>query len=139
MGKAVKRIRELQNFFELYHTEKVSLLRMIDFAWFPTAALPLDPNEPEMTSEMLMLNALGHPDYAKMIDIPMGMPDKIIADGPFFGSADTDDSPDYNPKFWWRRWHNWDYVKDYWYEQGRRDNGFALRKMGYPQMADEHE
>jgi len=131
VGQAVKRLRELQNFMEAYHSEKVSLLRMIDFIWFPTLALPIDPNEPEMTPEMLKLSAFGHPDYAKMIDIPMGLPDKIIADGPFFESDD--------PKLWWRKWHNWDYVADYWYENGRRDNAFVLRGMGYPQMADEHE
>lgn len=131
IGMAVKRIRELQNFLEAYHPEKVSLLRMIDFVWFPTMALPLDPNETEMNSEMLMLSAMGHPDYAKMIDIPMGLPDKIIADGPF---NDSDD-----PKLWWRKWHNWDYVKDYWYQQGRRDNAYVLRNMGYPRMAEEHE
>jgi hypothetical protein len=131
IGKAVRRIRELQYFFEAYHTEKVSLLRAIDFLWFPTAALPIDPNEEEMTPEMLLVSANGHPDYSKMIDIPMGLPDKIIADGPFF---ETDD-----PKLWWRKWHNWDYVKDYWYAQGRRDNAFVLRGMGYPTLADEHE
>jgi hypothetical protein len=131
VGQSVKRIRELQNFLEAYHTDKVSLLRMIDFVWFPTLALPVDPNEPEMTPEMLKLSALGHPDYAKMIDIPMGLPDKIIADGPFFDSED--------PKQWWRKWHNWEYVQDYWYQNGRRDNAFVLRGMGYPQMADEHE
>jgi hypothetical protein len=133
LGKAVKRIRELQNFFEAYHPEKVGLLRMIDFVWFAdTVALPLDPNEKEMTPETLLLSAMGHPDYAKMIDIPMGLTDKIIADGPF---ADVDD----DPKLWWRKWHNWDYVKDYWYEQGRRDNAYVLRKMGYAKMAEEHE
>lgn len=131
IGQSVKRIRELQNFLEAYHPDKVSLLRMIEFIWFPTLALPVDPNEPEMTPEMLKLSALGHPDYAKMIDIPMGLPDKIIGDGPFFDSDD--------PKQWWRKWHNWDYVEDYWYQNGRRDNAFVLRGMGYPQMADEHE
>lgn len=133
LGKAVKRIRELQNAFEAYHTEKVSLLRTIDFIWFAdTVALPLDPNEQEMTPEMLMLSAMGHPDYAKMIDIPMGMPDKIMTDGPFYDIGDE-------PKLWWREWHNWEYVREYWYQQGRRDNAYALRKMGYPRMADEHE
>ena len=131
LGLAVKRIRELQNFFEAYHAEKVSLLRMIDFVWFPTLAFPLDPNEPEMTPERLLLCAMGHPDYAKMIEIPMGLPEKIIADGPFF---ETDD-----PKLWWRKWHNWDYVKDYWYQNGRRDNARMLRDSGYPDMAAEHE
>ena len=133
IGKAVKRIRELQNFLEAYHAEKVGLLRMIDFVWFAeTMALPLDSNEKEMDSEMLLLCAMGHPDFAKMIDIPMGLPDKIVADGPFL---ETDD----DPKLWWRKWHNWEYVKDYWYQQGRRDNGYVLRAMGYPRMADEHE
>jgi Helicase associated domain len=133
IGKAVKRLRELQNFLEAYHTEKIGLLRMIDFVWFAdTMALPLDSNEKEMDAETLLLSAMGHPDYAKMIDIPMGLPDKIVADGPFF---ETDD----DPKLWWRKWHNWDYVKDYWYQQGRRDNAYALRAMGYPRMADEHE
>lgn len=133
LGKAVKRIRELQNFFEAYHPEKVGLLRMIDFVWFAdTVALPLDPNEKEITPETLLLSAMGHPDYAKMIDIPMGLTDKIIADGPF---VEVDD----DPKLWWRKWHNWDYVKDYWYEQGRRDNAYVLRKMGYAKMAEEHE
>lgn len=131
LGRAVKRIRELQNFMEAYHIEKVGLLRAIDFMWFPSLALPLDPNEGEMTPEMLLVIAHGHPDYATMVDIPMGLPEKIMADGPFFESDD--------PKMWWRKWHNWDYVKDYWYAQGRRDNGFALRKAGYHVLADEHE
>lgn len=133
LGQAVKRLRQLQNFLEAYHSEKVSLLRMIDFVWFSdTMALPLDPNEQAMTSETLLLSAFGHPDYAKMVDIPMGLPDKIMADGPFMETND-------DPKLWWRQYHNWEYVKDYWYQQGRRDNAFALRNMGYPQMADEHE
>lgn len=131
LGKAVTRLRQLQNFLEAYHPEKISLLRMIDFVWFPTMALPLDPNELEMDSEMLLLCAMGHPDYAKMIDIPMGLTDRIVADGPFFESDD--------PKQWWRTWHNWEYVKDYWYQQGRRDNAYVLRGMGYNKMADEHE
>mmetsp|Transcript_1703 Transcript_1703/g.1963 ORF Transcript_1703/g.1963 Transcript_1703/m.1963 type:complete len:825 (-) Transcript_1703:100-2574(-) len=131
LGKTVRRLRELQNFMEAYHPEKVTLLRAIDFVWFPTLARPIDPNEADLTPEMLLVSANGHPDYSKMIDIPMGLPDKIIADGPFF---ETD-----NPKLWWRKWHSWDHVKDYWYEQGRRDNAFVLRGMGYPQLAEEHE
>ena len=131
LGKAVKRIRELQNFLEAFHAEKVGLLRMLDFVWFPTLALPIDPNEPEMTPEMLKLSSFGHPDYSKMVDIPMGLPEKIFADGPF---VDSDD-----PKVWWRKYHSWEHVKDYWYKNGRRDNSYVLRGMGYPQMAAEHE
>mmetsp|Transcript_15027 Transcript_15027/g.32751 ORF Transcript_15027/g.32751 Transcript_15027/m.32751 type:complete len:1119 (-) Transcript_15027:240-3596(-) len=131
VGKAVKRIRELQNFMEAYHPEKVSLLRMIDFVWFPTSALPLDPNEPEMDAELLALTSVGHPDIAKLPELPMGFPEKIMANGPYFESDD--------PKQWWRRWHNWDDVKDLWYEMGRRDNAYVLRLSGYPKMAEEHE
>eukprot|EP00522_Entomoneis_paludosa_P001294 CAMPEP_0172472340 /NCGR_PEP_ID=MMETSP1065-20121228/68285_1 /TAXON_ID=265537 /ORGANISM="Amphiprora paludosa, Strain CCMP125" /LENGTH=1042 /DNA_ID=CAMNT_0013230471 /DNA_START=191 /DNA_END=3319 /DNA_ORIENTATION=+ len=131
IGKAVKRIRQLQNFMEAYHPDKVSLLRMIDFVWFPSSALPIDPNEAEMDDEMLVLSSIGHPDYSKMPELPMGFPEKIMNDGPVF---ETDD-----PKLWWRKWHNWEYVKDYWYEMGRRDNAWVLRNKGYPRMADEHE
>lgn len=104
---------------------------MVDFVWIEVVALPLDPNEPEMTPEILLLGAMGHPNYAKMGEIPMGLPDKIIADGPFY---ETDD-----PKLWWRKWYSWEHVKEYWHQEGRRDNGFVLRNTGYPQMADEHE
>ncbi|MGK3756903.1 MAG: hypothetical protein ACI8RD_009217, partial [Bacillariaceae sp.] len=131
LGKAVKRIRELQNFFEAFHTEKVGLLRMIDFVWFPTLALPIDPNEPEMSSEMLLLGALGHPDYHQLDEFPMGLPEKIMGDGPFHVSDD--------PRQWWRQWHNWDYVADIWQSMGTKDRAVALRKDGYPRMADEHE
>jgi len=131
VGQAVKRIRELQNSFEAYHPEKVSLLRMIDFVWFPTLALPLDPEEGEMSPEFIKLGALGHPDYARLHEIPMGLPDKIVADGPFFDSDD--------PKQWWRKWHSWDHVADVWYQLGRRDNAYVLRGLGYPAMAAEHE
>jgi len=131
LGKAVKRIRELQNFFETFHVEKVTLLRMIDFVWFPTLALPIDPDEPDMSSEMLLLGALGHPDYQQLDEFPMGLPEKIMADGPFHVSDD--------PRQWWRQWHNWDYVADIWHSMGTRDRAAALRKSGYPRMAKEHE
>jgi len=131
LGKAVQRIRELQNFFEAFHVEKVSLLRMVDFVWFPTLALPIDPDEPETSAEMLLLGALGHPDYHQLDEIPMGLPEKIMGDGPFHVSDD--------PRQWWRKWHNWEYVADIWHEMGTRDRAVALRKSGYPRMAKEHE
>eukprot|EP00536_Pseudo-nitzschia_multiseries_P016115 jgi/Psemu1/247332/estExt_Genewise1.C_10210009 len=131
LGKAVRRIRELQNFFEAFHVEKVALLRMIDFVWFPTLALPIDPDEPEVSAEMLLLGALGHPDYHQLDEFPMGLPEKIMADGPFHVSDD--------PRDWWRTWHNWDYVADIWISMGTRDRALALRKSGYPRMAQEHE
>ena len=131
LGKAVKRIRELQNFFEAFHVEKVTLLRMIDFVWFPTLALPIDPDEPEVSAEMLLLGALGHPDYHQLDEFPMGLPEKIMGDGPFHVSDD--------PRQWWREWHNWDYVADIWHSMGTKDRAVALRKSGYPRMAKEHE
>jgi hypothetical protein len=131
LGKAVKRIRELQNFFESFHAEKVSLLRMIDFVWFPTLALPIDPDEPEVSAEMLLLGALGHPDYHQLDEFPMGLPEKIMGDGPFHVSDD--------PRQWWRQWHNWDYVADIWHSMGTKDRAVALRKSGYHRMAKEHE
>mmetsp|Transcript_16444 Transcript_16444/g.37804 ORF Transcript_16444/g.37804 Transcript_16444/m.37804 type:complete len:1076 (-) Transcript_16444:92-3319(-) len=131
LGKAVRRIRELQNFFEAFHVEKVALLRMIDFVWFPTLALPIDPDEPLVSAEMLLLGALGHPDYHQLDEFPMGLPEKIMADGPFHVSDD--------PREWWRTWHNWDYVADIWTSMGTRDRAVALRKSGYPRMAKEHE
>jgi len=131
LGKAVKRIRELQNFFEAFHVEKVSLLRMIDFVWFPTLALPIDPDEPEVSSETLLLGALGHPDYHQLDEFPMGLPEKIMGDGPFHVSDD--------PRQWWRQWHDWDYVADIWHSMGTKDRAVALRKSGYPRMAKEHE
>ena len=131
LGKAVKRIRELQNFFEAFHVEKVTLLRMIDFVWFPTLALPIDPDEPEISSEMLLLGSLGHPDYHQLDEFPMGLPEKIMGDGPFHVSDD--------PRQWWRTWHNWDYVADIWRSMGTRDRAVALHKSGYPRMAKEHE
>ncbi|VEU33503.1 unnamed protein product [Pseudo-nitzschia multistriata] len=131
LGKAVRRIRELQNFFEAFHVEKVALLRMIDFVWFPTLALPIDPDEPAVSAEMLLLGALGHPDYHQLDEFPMGLPEKIMADGPFHVSDD--------PREWWRTWHNWDYVADIWASMGTKDRAVSLRKSGYPRMAKEHE
>lgn len=130
IGKAVKRIRELQNFFEAYHPEKLGMLRMVEFVWFPTLAHPLDPNDSGMTPERILLAAFGHPNYSLMSEVPFGLPDKIVAEGPMQTVEDPHD--------WWRRWYSWDYVKEYW--TGRfRDHAHFLRKRGFPTMADEHE
>jgi hypothetical protein len=135
LGKVVKRIRELQNFFEAFHTEKLGLLRMVDFVWFPTMALPIDPSETELSPEMLMVQGLGHPDYyflEEWQELPFGLADKIISEGPFNEVSD-------DPRKWWREWHNWDYVEDLWYNVGTRDRAVQLRRSGSPQLADEHE
>ena len=131
LGSTVRRIRELQNFMEAYHPEKVELLRGIDFIWFPTLALPLDPNEPEMSDEILVCSGLGHPDYYYVREPPMGVSERTIAEGPYFETED--------PKLWWRKWHNWEHVKDAWYAAGSRDHVYMLERLGFPRMAAEHE
>lgn len=137
IGQAVKRIRELQMFFDEYHPEKISLLRIIEFMWFPMIAHPLRSQRHNYyyyyhddDDEYSKLRFFGHPDM-ETTDMPLEQQEKIRAAGPFF---ETDD-----PQQFWRRYHNWDYVKDYWYERGRRDNAFYLRESGYPRMAEEHE
>jgi hypothetical protein len=131
IGKTVKRIRELQHFLEAYHPEKVSLLRSLDFIWFPTLALPLNPYEEEFPVEYQLCMAIGiHPDM-KIPNRPPGLVDKLLADGPFYPTED--------PRMYWKRYHNWDYVKDHWYAYGVRDNAFRLRRNGWPLLADEHE
>jgi Helicase associated domain len=128
LGSVVKRIRELQNFFEAFHTEKVYVLRMIDFVWFPTLALPVDPNEGEMTADRTLLIALGHPDFREArVD-----PREPVVDQnrPEFLGGD--------PRQWWRVWHSWDYAALN--EQGRTyDDAHRLRKKGDVTLAEEHD
>jgi hypothetical protein len=134
LGKAVARIRELQNFFEAFHREKLGLLRMIDFVWFPTLALPIDPNDDSMAPENLKMAALGHPNYYQLAaELPFGFVDKIVSQGPFEDVSDND------PKNWWRIWYNWDCVADMWQEKGSSDRAAALRRQGFYKLADEHE
>lgn len=63
LGKVVRRIQELQHFFEAYHPEKVQLLRMVEFSWFPELALPLNPEAGEESWEDIYVEGLGHPFY----------------------------------------------------------------------------
>jgi hypothetical protein len=134
IGEAVHRIRELQNFFEAYHIDKVRVLRMVEFFWIPEMALPLDHwlKPQDITPELELLHHYGHPDMCLPFNaMPLSLTEKILSDGPFF---ETDD-----PWLLFRKYHNWDYVKDLWYKLGRRDNAFVLRDNGFPQMAAEHE
>lgn len=131
IGKSVKRIRELQNFLDAYHPEKVILLRALDFVWFPTLALPLDPDEADLTPELQFLIRYGHPDIYQMVPLPEEAMAKLQADGPFFK---TDD-----PKEKWREYYNYEYVKDLWYDNGFRDTPYRLRNSGFPMLAAEHE
>merc|ERR1712157_263261 len=63
LGKAVHRIRELQFVLEAYHPEKVRVLRMMEFMWFPELALPLNPEEGDISWEEKYREGMGHPLY----------------------------------------------------------------------------
>jgi hypothetical protein len=110
LGKTVTRIRQLQNFFEAYHTDKVALLKMVDFYWFPDLAIPLDPFSWGETTEDEFLAATGSPFYWIGEDeeneeenaFMPSMLENIMADGPT-------DNPD--PNF---RWYNYEHVREYW-------------------------
>ena len=109
LGKTVTRIRQLQNFFEAYHTDKVALLKMVDFYWFPDLAIPLDPFSWGETTEDEFLAAVGSPFYwigedeeDEEENFKPSMLENIMADGPT-------DNPD--PNF---RWYNYEHVREYW-------------------------
>jgi hypothetical protein len=105
---------------------------MIDFVWFPTLALPIDPSEKEMDIEMLLLGGLGHPFYWKLQTLPVGLTEKIMNDGPFYDSSD-------DPRNWWREWYNYDYVEEFWQDPAIPDKAEYLRRSFFPRMGDEHE
>jgi hypothetical protein len=128
LGKAVKRIRQLQNFFEVFHEEKLYVLRMIDFVWFPTLALPIDPNEGEMTPDRLLLVGMGHPDFQQIRTGPRERADPTRPD--FLGA---------DPRQWWRVWRNWEYTTDIAAQDGIFDDAHRLRKKGDLALAEEHE
>lgn len=130
IGKAVKRVRELQNFIEAYHPDKEQMLRMIEFVWFPSLALPLDPSEGGATLEHRICEAYGHPNYFELPEMPPTLIEKIFENG---AVIETDD-----PKQWYKRYYDWEYVKDLWYDLGCRDRAFALHRAGYPELAAEH-
>ena len=130
IGQAVKRVRELQNFIEAYHPDKEQMLRMIEFVWFPSLAHPLDPTEGGPTMESKICESYGHPNYFELPEMPPTLIEKMFENGPV---SENDD-----PKQWYKRYYDWDYVKDIWYDLGCRDRAFALHRSGYPQLAEEH-
>mmetsp|Transcript_37679 Transcript_37679/g.82549 ORF Transcript_37679/g.82549 Transcript_37679/m.82549 type:complete len:1014 (-) Transcript_37679:79-3120(-) len=142
LGRTVVRIRELQNFFEAYHTDKVALLKMVDFYWFPDVALPLDPFSWGETTEDEFLSAVGVPFYwlGEEQNYPPGLVENIMADGPT-------DNPDPTVK-----WYNYDHVRDYWESDAGTeviqffDDKFGanlpaetLWRFGLPKLAREQE
>lgn len=103
LGQAVKRIRELQNFFEAYHPEKVQLLRRVEFVWFPELALPLNPEEGPESWEDTFVEGMGHPFY-QMNEPSVGSIERLIAAGPNGEESKTSSYYDYNEvsEFWER-------------------------------------
>ena len=101
LGKTVKRIRELQNFFEAYHPEKVRLLRRVEFVWFPDLALPLNPEEGPESWEDTFVEGMGHPFY-QVNDPSVASIERLHAEGPFDDSDKTSSYYDYNEvsQFW---------------------------------------
>lgn len=130
IGKAVKRVRELQNFIEAYHPDKVQMLRMIEFVWFPSLALPLDPTKGDPTEGERICESYGHPNYFELPEMPPTLIEKIFENGPVVESDD--------PKEWYKQYYDWEYVKDIWYDLGCRDRAFALHRRGYEELAAEH-
>jgi len=142
LGRAVLRIRELQNFFEAYHTEKVALMKMVDFYWFPDFALPLDPFSWGETSEDDFIAAVGVPFYwlGEQENYPPNIVEKLLADGP-------SDYPDDTAK-----WYNYDYVRDHWESSAGTEvikmfdetfgfhlPSYVLRRFGLPKLAKYQE
>lgn len=127
LGAAVTRLRELQNFLEAYHPVKMSLLRMVDFSFFPELALPLDPDAKEMNMEHLYVETFGHPLY-HISTVPLGLPEKMMANGP-------DGPPEKLSS-----WYNYEYVREFHERPGTlTDVADWMRMIGFYQLAEEHE
>ena len=101
LGKAVKRIRELQNFFEAHHSEKVQLLRRVEFVWFPELALPLNPEEGPESWEDTFVEGVGHPFY-QMNEPSVGAIERLVTAGANGDDEKTSSYYDYNEvsEFW---------------------------------------
>jgi hypothetical protein len=137
LGKAVKRIRELQNFFEAYHPEKLQLLRRVEFVWFPELALPLNPDEGPESWEDLFVEGVGHPFY-QMNEPSVETIERLMAAGPNGDADRTSSYYDYNE------------VRDFWERGDVTDVGKeSLRPgwkpaewlwfNGFTQLSAEHE
>jgi len=127
LGSIVTRLRELQNFLEAYHPVKMSLLRMVDFSFFPELALPLDPDADEMNMEHLYVETFGHPLY-HISTVPLGLPERMLADGPN------------GPPEKLSSWYNYEYVREFHERPGAlTDVADWMRDIGFYQLAEEHE
>jgi len=157
LGKVVERIRALQHFFEAYHTEKVRLLRKVEFVWFPELALPLDPNKGEESWEDMVVEGAGHP-FFWLNDPEVDMVEGLQADGPSYGRRPVDDEDDEDDdvdedEARNKDWYEYNTVRDYWEE--KRGNTAPTKRAtgreypwkpaqwllmnGFNQLSDEHE
>jgi hypothetical protein len=138
LGKVVRRIQELQHFFEAYHPEKVQLLRMVEFSWFPELALPLNPEAGEESWEDMYVDGMGHPFYH------LNEPTTDMIESLQAQSAST------NMDGRAKSFYNYDVVKDYWKYGDLTDSGKAERDgrwnaaewlwwNGFNQLSHEHE
>jgi hypothetical protein len=137
LGKAVKRIRELQNFFEAYHPEKVQLLRRVEFVWFPELALPLNPEEGPESWEDTFVEGMGHPFY-QMNEPSVGTIERLISVGANGDEEKTGSYYDYNE------------VSEFWERGDITDSGKESERPGwkpaewlwfngFSQLSSEHE
>jgi len=138
LGKVVRRIQELQHFFEAYHPEKVQLLRMVEFSWFPELALPLNPEAGEESWEDMYVEGMGHPFYhlnEPTVEMVEALQTHMASSG-LDGRA--------------KSLYNYDIVKDYWKYGDLTDSGKAERDgrwngaewlwwNGFNQLSREHE
>ncbi len=137
LGQAIKRIRELQNFFEAYHPEKVKLLRRVEFVWFPELALPLNPEDGPESWEDTFVEGVGHPFY-QMNEPSVATVERLHAEGPFDDEGKVKSYYDYREvaDFWERG-----DVTDVGKESERPDWRPAewLWFNGFEQLSTEHE
>jgi len=137
LGKAIVRIRELQNFFEAYHPEKVRLLRRVEFVWFPELALPLNPEDGEESWEDIFVEGVGHP-FFQMNEPSVSSLERLKVEGPF----DEDDKN--------KSWYDYNEVADFWERGDITDVGKESERPnwrpaewlwfnGFEQLSKEHE
>ena len=99
---------------------------MIEVLYFRSLTHPLAPTEGVQN-----MRIYGHPNYFELPEMPPTLiGEKMFENGPV---SENDD-----PKQWYKRYYDWDYVKDIWYDLGCRDRAFALYRIGYPQLAEEY-
>jgi len=143
LGKVVLEIRSLQNFFEAYHTEKVRLLRRVEFVWFPELAAPLNPEDGEATWEDMVVEGVGHP-FFQLNEPTVEMIEELQDEGPW-GMKDGEGADEGRNK----NWYNYPAVADYWNANvmdGKEMDGPSIFKPaqwlllnGFEQLSREHE